>query len=98
MRIELILFGVILLVVVIDFILKKQKNKTSSESLVDQIEGNTEVKKNKTKKYILIGLSLILTIPALYYININWQTISDKVLSDKPIKIEYSGPDYSFYS
>ena len=98
MRIELILFGVILLVVVIDFILKKQKNKTSSESLVDQIEGNTEVKKNKTKKYIFIGLSLILTIPALYYINTNWQTISDKVLSEKPIKIEYSGPDYSFYS
>ena len=45
MGIELILLGVILLVVVIDFILKKQKNKTSSESLVDQIEGNTEVKK-----------------------------------------------------
>jgi len=98
MGIELILLGVILLVVVIDFILKKQKNKTSSESLVDQIEGNTEVKKNKIKKYILIGLSLILTIPALYYINTNWQAISDKVLFEKPIKIEYSGPDVSLYN
>ena len=98
MGIELILLGVIAIVIVIDFVLKRQKNKISSESLVDKIEGNTELKKNKTKKYILISLSLILTIPALYYININWQTISDKVLSEKPIKIEYSGPDYSFYS
>jgi len=98
MGIELILLGVIAIVVVTDFVLKRQKNKTSSESLVDKIEGNTEAKKNKTKKLILTSLSIILIIPVLYYINTNWQTISDKVLFEKPIKIEYSGPDVSLYN
>ena len=97
MGIEFILLAVILLVIAIDFVLKRQKNKTSSESLVDKIEGNTELKKNKTKIFTLTSISIILIIPALYYINTNWQAISEEVLFEKPIKIEYSGPDVSLY-
>ena len=99
MRIEFILLGVILLVVVIDFLVKKRKkNKASVNSLLDQTKGRAGLKRSKAKKYVLISLLLILVISASYYININWQTISDKVLSKKLIKIEYSGPDVSLYN
>ena len=59
MRIELILFGVILLVVAIDFLVKKRKKNSSSE--IEKFEDfkNENVKKPVILKWVLISLGVV---------------------------------------